>query len=96
MYVCTTFVTIAIVFSPKICCIYCASQFLTFSLIAKGKKHLRSTAIFSKVPSFKPSSLLKLTLHSSTRTDTRILFQFLRFSIYENPLREVMAVLEVS
>ena len=41
-------------------------QSAIISLIAKRKKDLPRSVIFSKVPSSKPTSLLKLTLHSSS------------------------------
>ena len=72
------------VFEPKIWCIWCIRN---ISLIAKRKKHLQRSVIFSKVSSCKPTSLLQLALHTSTKTHSP-LFQFLRFSIYETFLKD--------
>ena len=74
MKTCKLLWNILIFFQPNIWCIWCVSRFGTTSLIAKPEKHLRQSVIFSKVPSCKPTSLLKLTFHSSTKTDTSFLF----------------------
>ena len=55
----------------------------------KTRKAPEEEYIFSKFSSCKSISLLKLIFHSSTKTDTLFLFQFFRFTIYENFLRKV-------
>ena len=62
------------VFQQKILDIWCVSWSGTTCLIAKRKKNLWRSAIYSKVLSCKPTFLLKLTLYSSTKTDTPPLF----------------------
>ena len=62
----------------------CVLRFTPISFIAKRKKHLWRRVVFSKVPSCKPTSLLKLTLYSSSRFSQIFNIRKIYYESYDN------------